>query len=155
GQCVPPEDIAGKDDLRVRDQHHGVTSRVPRKAAHLNRAGAEVEIDALVENNSGRRECFNKAPLLGLESRTDHFSSFCINPATHVALRQHGCPGVDKDSVSADMVEVVVRVDDKSHRKLRPFADLCQKLLGRLSPEVATGIGSNECIDHEYSVITN
>src|SRR5215831_19639831 len=77
-----------------------------------------------------------------------------MHPSTHIALRDDLGAGIDEHAVTADMIQMVMRVDDKLHRQACDLADLGKNLLRRLQAERTGRIDSDEAIDDNDAVIT-
>src|SRR5215831_14716781 len=77
-----------------------------------------------------------------------------MHPSTHIALRDDLGAGIDEHAVTTDMIQMVMRVDDKLHRQACDLTDLRKNLLRRPQAERTGSIDSHEGIDNHDAVIT-
>ena len=70
-----------------------------------------------------------------------------MNPFTHVAMRHNHGARLGKHAVAGDVIEVIVRVHDKSNRQLGGLANLFEQHLcgGRVF----------EGVDHRDAILAN
>jgi len=78
-----------------------------------------------------------------------------VDPTAHVAVRKHHRTGVNEHRIRADVVQMIVRIDHKSHRQLRQCSNRREELFRRLSPELAIRIGAGGRVDHGDTIIAD
>src|SRR5262249_35610009 len=139
--------IAAKDDFGIGTHYNRITTGVSRKATNLNLARAEVQNDALLVNDHRCDSCFREGPQLRRDLIAEHSEVLGANPSAYVALRKNYRAGIEKNTVSRNVVQMIVSVNDESHRQLRHLADVREELCCRF--------GTPECINDRHAVIAD
>jgi hypothetical protein len=70
-------------------------------------------------------------------------------------MRKHYRTDVNEHSIRADVVEMVVRIDHKSHRQLCQCANRREELFSRLSSELTIGIDACGRVDDGDAIIAD
>src|SRR5262244_1552107 len=107
----------------------------------------------LIVSDNRRRHCFNEGLLLRLDLIPEQPQRFAIHPFTHIALPDDLSAGIDEHAVTADMIHMVVRVDDKLHRLAGDLADLSENLLCPLERKSTGSVDVDETVNDDDSVI--
>ena len=76
-----------------------------------------------------------------------------VNPSTHIPLRKHNRAVLLKQGITRNVVDVIVRVDDKLHRLPGDLADLRENLLRPLERKSTGSVDVDEAVDDDDSVI--
>jgi hypothetical protein len=76
-----------------------------------------------------------------------------VNPRADIALGEHDGSTIHEYRVCTGVIQMVMRINHKSHRQTCEFANRRKELLGRLQTEVAIGIDAFRCVYDNNSII--
>ena len=144
GIVSPPEEVAGED---ARSPTGTKTTESPpvcpgrEKTSTFRSPSQIVSASRYVTSGSTRRASISRSSAV-ISLR--HFRFSVRTQARTFSCAMTPAPCGREDGVSADVVVVVVRVDDPAHRQRREPADLGGELLG--------GGGRREGVDDEHGV---
>ena len=108
------------------------------------RRDTKEQSDVGVVDYIGSAESFHFRSVFRFDVFAEEFEIFRVDPGMHVALGEDHCAGLLKDTITGDMIDVIVRVDDVLHRQLRQLADFGEQLFGCF--------GIFERVDHRHAV---
>ena len=142
-----PQHVATEHDVGVRDPYNGIAACVAGIISNVDSARAQVEFDVAVVDHGRQSERLHARLLLGRHRRIEHLDVLGAHPGAHVAVRHDGCAGSGKHVVPVDVVQVIMRVDDKADRQRRELANLGEQRL--------RGARILEGIDHQNAVVAD
>ena len=97
-------------------EHNGIATGMAWKKPNLNLPFAEMQIDTIDIQNRRTRESLDYRLEVLSRLLADQAQVLGMNPRAHVMVREDAAAGVRKNAVPANMIAMVVGVDDELYR---------------------------------------
>ena len=145
GQVLLPHQVSAKNHLRIGDDDHGISTRMPQHVTDLHQPGAKVEVYSIAIDHIRQDQRLDHGSVLGLGVFAEELQVLGALPGAQIAVGQNGSARFSKGGITAGMVKVVMGVDHITDRLIRgDFVDLVQQGPGWSS--VLEGIDNDHAV---------